>query len=107
MAKEIDHERRAKILDLREQGLTTHQIAERIGGTVQAILNTEARMGVFKRKPGTPQTPERAARNDEIYDALLKGANPQALAKRYGITSRSIHNIKARVSEKRRLERMK
>lgn len=90
----------AQIEAMRAKGLETHQIAERLGKSNQAILSMELRRGIKRRRPGHKPNPETARRNEEIYRMLKQGYSFDALAERFNLARETIKYIKHKQSKK-------
>lgn len=109
--KQKDLAAKARIKELRQQGLKTHEIAALIGKSEAAVTAHErSTPGYVKRPRGHPANPEIAARDTNIYLAFKRGLKAAQIAAEYKITTRHAFVIRNRESEKRKsrlLGRMK
>ena len=110
-AKQVDWAAKARIKELRQQGLKTHEIAALIGKSEAAVTAHErSTPGYIKRPRGKPASPELAIRDANIYLAFQRGLKAEQIAKEYKITTPHAFVIRNRESEKRKsrlLGRMK
>lgn len=93
---------RQQIKALRDSGLETHQIADKLNISRGSVLQYERRMGYPKRKRGKPASPEIKERNEAVYQAFQKGYSYQWISERFNITTRYAGMIRYRVSEEKR-----